>query len=59
MVPGDFNYLVNPAHAGISQVRIVKTEPFGSPLSRDQRERGRGVGGEVLEADQRRETREY
>ncbi len=29
VVPGDFNYLINPAHAEISQVRIVKTEPFG------------------------------
>ncbi|MFH0759938.1 MAG: RES family NAD+ phosphorylase [Bacteroidota bacterium] len=29
VVPGDFNYLINPAHPEISQVRIVKTEPFG------------------------------
>jgi len=29
VVRGDFNYLINPAHAGISQVNILKTEPFG------------------------------
>jgi RES domain-containing protein len=28
VVPGDFNYLINPAHPAMNQVRIVKTEPF-------------------------------
>ena len=28
VVPGDFNYLVNPAHPMMSQVTIVEVEPF-------------------------------
>ena len=28
VVPGDFNYLVNPAHPLINQVKIVKIEKF-------------------------------
>lgn len=28
VVPGDFNYLINPAHREMDQVKIVKTETF-------------------------------
>jgi RES domain-containing protein len=28
VVPGDFNYLINPAHKGFPQVKIIKTEIF-------------------------------
>ncbi|MCX6226353.1 MAG: RES family NAD+ phosphorylase [Bacteroidia bacterium] len=29
VVPGDFNYLINPAHPMMNQVTIVRTEDFG------------------------------
>ena len=29
VVPGDFNYLINPNHKDFSKLRIIKTEPFG------------------------------
>jgi len=29
VVPGDFNYLINPRHPQINQVFIVSTNPFG------------------------------
>ena len=28
IVPGEFNYLINPAHPGISKIRIVNTDAF-------------------------------
>ena len=28
VVPGDFNYLINPSHQMISEVTIVNVEPF-------------------------------
>ncbi|MFA5816321.1 MAG: RES family NAD+ phosphorylase [Bacteroidales bacterium] len=28
VVPGDFNYLINPAHPAMDQVKIVKAEAF-------------------------------
>lgn len=28
VVPGDFNFLLNPAHPAMQQVRIIDTEPF-------------------------------
>lgn len=28
VVPGEYNYLINPAHATISKIRIVNTEAF-------------------------------
>lgn len=28
VVPGEFNYLINPAHPDISKIRIVNTEAF-------------------------------
>lgn len=29
VVPGDYNYLINPAHGDAQKLRIIKTEPFG------------------------------
>ena len=28
VIPGDFNYLINPAHKDIARIKIIKTEPF-------------------------------
>lgn len=28
VVPGEYNYLINPVHSHISKIRILKTEPF-------------------------------
>lgn len=28
VVPGDFNFLINPKHTGISKVQIINVEPF-------------------------------
>lgn len=28
IVPGEFNYLINPGHPGISKIRIISTEAF-------------------------------
>jgi RES domain-containing protein len=28
VVPGEFNYLINPAHRDFNLIKIVKTEPF-------------------------------
>jgi RES domain-containing protein len=28
VVPGDYNYLLNPNHVGAGSVKIIKTEPF-------------------------------
>jgi RES domain-containing protein len=28
VIPGDFNYLINPAHKDIARIKILKTEPF-------------------------------
>ena len=28
VVPGEYNYLINPSHSGISTIRILNTEPF-------------------------------
>jgi RES domain-containing protein len=28
VIPGDFNYLINPAHKDIGRIKILKTEPF-------------------------------
>ncbi len=29
VVPGDFNYLINPRHSDFTHVRLVSVEPFG------------------------------
>ena len=29
IVPGDFNYLINPQHKDFGKVKILKSEPFG------------------------------